>query len=245
MKRAALNFRFFAQLALDLEAAAWESHGTHYQVRRDPSGVAVLITPWNAPLLLETWKCGPALAAGCTAILKPAEWSPLTASLLAEIARRGRAAARGPERRPGHRRGGRRRARRAPGHRAHLVHGLGRDRAARSAGAAAPNLTPVSFELGGKSPFLVFADADLDRAVETATYQYDNAGQVCLAGTRLLVEESDRGRVHRALPRRRREAEARRPARPRHGHRAAHHPRAPRPGRGLRRAGQARRRHAS
>jgi 5-carboxymethyl-2-hydroxymuconic-semialdehyde dehydrogenase len=56
--------------------------------------------------------------------------------------------------------------------------------------AAAANLTPVSFELGGKSPFLVFADADLDRAVETATYQYDNAGQVCLAGTRLLVEEA-------------------------------------------------------
>jgi acyl-CoA reductase-like NAD-dependent aldehyde dehydrogenase len=58
------------------------------------------------------------------------------------------------------------------------------------AAAAAPNLTPVSFELGGKSPFLVFADADLDAAVETATYQYDNAGQVCLAGTRLLVEEA-------------------------------------------------------
>jgi len=189
MKRAALNFRFFARLALDLERRAWESNGTAYHVRRDPSGVAVLITPWNAPLLLETWKCGPALAAGCTAVLKPAEWSPLTASLLAEIARD---------------------AGLPPGV-LNVVQGFGEEvgaalvahpgvarisftgsveTAQQIARAAAGNLTPVSFELGGKSPFMVFADADLDRAVETATYQYDNAGQVCLAGTRLLVEEA-------------------------------------------------------
>jgi len=192
MKRAALNFRFFAQLALDLERRAWESHGTAYHVRRDPSGVAVLITPWNAPLLLETWKCGPALAAGCTAILKPAEWSPLTASLLAEIAHD---------------------AELPPGV-LNVVQGIGEEvgaalvahpgiarisftgsveTAQEIARAAAANLTPVSFELGGKSPFMVFADADLESAVQTATYQYDNAGQVCLAGTRLLVEESIAG----------------------------------------------------
>jgi len=192
MKRAALNFRFFAQLALDLERRAWESHGTAYHVRRDPSGVAVLITPWNAPLLLETWKCGPALAAGCTAILKPAEWSPLTASLLAEIAHD---------------------AELPPGV-LNVVQGIGEEvgaalvahpgiarisftgsveTAQEIARAAAANLTPVSFELGGKSPFMVFADADLESAIQTATYQYDNAGQVCLAGTRLLVEESIAG----------------------------------------------------
>jgi acyl-CoA reductase-like NAD-dependent aldehyde dehydrogenase len=189
MKRAALNFRFFAQLAIDLERRAWDTNGTRYEVRRDPSGVAVLITPWNAPLLLETWKCGPALAAGCTAILKPAEWSPLTASLLADIADE---------------------AGLPPGV-LNVVQGIGEEAGAALvahpgiarisftgsvetaqaiARAAAANLTPVSLELGGKSPFLVFADADLDRAVETATYQYDNAGQVCLAGTRLLVEEA-------------------------------------------------------
>ena len=189
MKRAARNFRFFAQLALDLERRSWEADGTRYDVRRDPSGVAALITPWNAPLMLETWKCGPALAAGSTAVLKPAEWAPLTASLLAEIAED---------------------AELPPGV-LNVVQGIGEEAGAALvahpgiarisftgsvetaqaiARAAATNLTPVSFELGGKSPFLVFADADLDRAVETATYQYDNAGQVCLAGTRLLVEES-------------------------------------------------------
>ena len=187
MKRAALNFRFFAQLALDLEGRTWDADGTHYAVRRDPSGVAVLISPWNAPLMLETWKCGPALAAGCTAVLKPAEWSPLTASLLGEIARDAG----------------------LPSGVLNVVQGIGEEagaalvahpgvarisftgsvETARQIGhAAAANLTPVSFELGGKSPFMVFADADLDRAVETATYQYDNAGQVCLAGTRLLID---------------------------------------------------------
>jgi acyl-CoA reductase-like NAD-dependent aldehyde dehydrogenase len=189
MKRAARNFRFFAELAIHLERRSWESDGTRYHVRYDPSGVAALITPWNAPFMLETWKCGPALAAGCTAVLKPAEWAPLTASLLAEIAEE---------------------AGLPPGV-LNVVQGIGEEAGAALvahpgvarisftgsvetaqsiARAAAANLTPLSFELGGKSPFLVFADADLERAVETAGYQYDNAGQVCLAGTRLLVEES-------------------------------------------------------
>ncbi|MBD0316982.1 MAG: aldehyde dehydrogenase [Thermoleophilia bacterium] len=192
MKRAARNFRFFAQLAIDLERRSWEADGTRYEIRRDPSGVAALVTPWNAPLMLETWKCGPALAAGCTAVLKPAEWAPLTASLLAEIAADAE----------------------LPAGVLNVVQGIGEEAGAALvshpgiarisftgsvetaqaiARGAATNLTPVSFELGGKSPFLVFADADLDRAVETATYQYDNAGQVCLAGTRLLVAESIAG----------------------------------------------------
>jgi acyl-CoA reductase-like NAD-dependent aldehyde dehydrogenase len=189
MRRAATNFRFFADLAIRRDRRSWESDGTSYEVRHDPSGVAALITPWNAPFMLETWKCGPALAAGCTAVLKPAEWAPLTASLLGEIAEE---------------------AGLPPGV-LNIVQGIGEEAGAALvahpgiarisftgsvetaqliAEAAASNLTPVSFELGGKSPFLVFADADLDRAVETATYQYDNAGQVCLAGTRMLVDES-------------------------------------------------------
>jgi acyl-CoA reductase-like NAD-dependent aldehyde dehydrogenase len=189
MRRAATNFRFFADLAIRRDRRSWESDGTSYEVRHDPSGVAALITPWNAPFMLETWKCGPALAAGCTAVLKPAEWAPLTASLLGEIAEE---------------------AGLPPGV-LNIVQGIGEEAGAALvahpgiarisftgsvetaqliAEAAARNLTPVSFELGGKSPFLVFADADLDRAVETATYQYDNAGQVCLAGTRMLVDES-------------------------------------------------------
>ena len=189
MKRAARNFRFFAELAIDRERRSWESDGTRYEVRHDPSGVAALVTPWNAPFMLETWKAGPALAAGCTVVLKPAEWAPLTASLLAEIADEaglppgvlnvvqgtGEEAGAALVAHPGLAR----------------ISFTGSVETARLIGeAAARNLTPVSFELGGKSPFLVFADGEMDRAVETATYQYDNAGQVCLAGTRLLVEAS-------------------------------------------------------
>ncbi len=189
MKRGALNVRFFAQFALDLEERVWEANGHRHQIRHDPSGVAALITPWNAPFMLSTWKVGPALAAGCTAVLKPPEWAPLTCSLLADFAEE---------------------AGLPPGV-LNVVQGIGREAGAalvshpgiarisftgsvptaRLIGrAAAENIVPVSLELGGKSPFLVFADADLDLAVEKATYQYDHAGQICLAGTRLLVEES-------------------------------------------------------
>jgi acyl-CoA reductase-like NAD-dependent aldehyde dehydrogenase len=188
MKRAALNVRFFARYALDLEERVWETNGHRHLTRHDPSGVAALITPWNAPFMLSTWKVGPALAAGCTVVLKPPEWAPLTCSLLADYAEE---------------------AGLPPGV-LNVVQGIGEEAGAalvshpgiarisftgsvptgRLIGkAAAENLVPVSLELGGKSPFLVFADADLDLAVEKATYQYDHAGQICLAGTRLLVEE--------------------------------------------------------
>jgi acyl-CoA reductase-like NAD-dependent aldehyde dehydrogenase len=155
----------------------------------DPAGVTALITPWNAPLMLATWKVGPALAAGNTVVLKPAEWTPLTASMLADLAvaaglppgvlnvvqgvgeRAGAALVAHPTVR--------------------RISFTGSPETARSIGvAAARNLTPVSFELGGKSALIVCADADLDRALDTAVGQYDNAGQVCLAGSRLLVEAS-------------------------------------------------------
>ncbi|MFF3935312.1 aldehyde dehydrogenase [Streptomyces phaeofaciens] len=189
MPRVAHNFRFFADRLLTLDHEDFETRGHTNRVGWDPAGPCVLITPWNAPLMLATWKVAPALAAGNTVVLKPAEWSPLTASLLADIA-----AAAG-----------------LPAGVLNVVQGYGAEigdaltshpdvrrisftgsvpTARRIAESAAANLTPLSLELGGKSPLLVFADADLDLAVDLAVEQYDNAGQVCLAATRLLVEES-------------------------------------------------------
>jgi aminomuconate-semialdehyde/2-hydroxymuconate-6-semialdehyde dehydrogenase len=189
--RAAHNFHFFADQLLSRGHADFETRGHTNRVRWDAAGVTALVTPWNAPLMLATWKVAPALAAGNTVVLKPAEWTPLTASLLADVAHE---------------------AGLTPGA-LNVVQGLGEEAGAalvahpdidrisftgstgtaRLVGAAAAaHLTPVSFELGGKSPFIVFADADLDAAVAQAVGQYDNAGQVCLAGTRLLVE----GTIH-------------------------------------------------
>ncbi|MFI1028636.1 aldehyde dehydrogenase [Streptomyces sp. NPDC020951] len=189
MPRVAHNFRFFADWLLRLDHEDFETRGHTNRVSWDPAGPCVLITPWNAPLMLATWKVAPALAAGNTVVLKPAEWSPLTASLLADIA-----AAAG-----------------LPAGVLNVVQGYGSEigdaltshpdvrrisftgsvpTARRIAQSAAANLTPLSLELGGKSPLLVFADADLDLAVDLAVEQYDNAGQVCLAATRFLVEET-------------------------------------------------------
>jgi aminomuconate-semialdehyde/2-hydroxymuconate-6-semialdehyde dehydrogenase len=188
MPRAGYNFRFFADWLGQLGPGDLETSGHREQVSWDPSGVTAVITPWNAPLMLATWRIAPALAAGNTVVAKPPEWAPLTASLLADITREAG----------------------LPDGVFNVVQGLGREAGAplaahpdvarvcftgsvatgrQVAAAAGAQLTPVSLELGGKSPLLVFADADLDLAVATAVGQYDNAGQVCLAGTRLLVEE--------------------------------------------------------
>ena len=85
ISRGARNFRAYADLAVAYEERVWESNGTRNRVVRMPSGPAVVITPWNAPFMLSTWKTAPALAAGCTVILKPAEWSPLSCSLLCDL----------------------------------------------------------------------------------------------------------------------------------------------------------------
>lgn len=191
MKRAAQNIRFFAEMAEHLQGPQWdtEAANAHNRVNYDPAGVTALITPWNAPLMLATWKIGPALAAGNTVVLKPAEWTPLTASMLADFILEagfpkgvfnvvqgiGEEAGAALVAHPGVRR---------------ISFTGSTDTARLIAAAAAQNLTPVSFELGGKSPLIVFADADLELAVQNALGQYDNAGQVCLAGTRLLVEKS-------------------------------------------------------
>ncbi|WP_049650717.1 aldehyde dehydrogenase [Kitasatospora sp. MY 5-36] len=189
MPRVAHNFRFFADWLLRLGHEDFDTRGHTNHVSWDPAGPCVLITPWNAPLMLATWKVAPALAAGNTVVLKPAEWSPLTASLLAAITAEAG----------------------LPAGVLNVVQGYGSEigdaltshpdvrrisftgsvpTARRIAASAAANLTPLSLELGGKSPLLVFADADLDLAVDLAVEQYDNAGQVCLAATRLLVEET-------------------------------------------------------
>jgi aminomuconate-semialdehyde/2-hydroxymuconate-6-semialdehyde dehydrogenase len=189
MPRVAHNFRFFADWLTGLHHDEFDTRDHTNHVSWDPAGPCALITPWNAPLMLATWKVAPALAAGNTVILKPAEWSPLTASLLADIAAEAG----------------------LPAGVLNVVHGYGPEAGAalvahpdirrisftgsvptarRIAAAAAGNLVPTSLELGGKSPLLVFADADLDLAVNLAVEQYDNAGQVCLAGTRLLVDAS-------------------------------------------------------
>jgi 5-carboxymethyl-2-hydroxymuconic-semialdehyde dehydrogenase len=188
MPRVARNFRFFADQLIEL-GESFETNGFESRTEWDPSGVTVVITPWNAPLMLATWRVAPALAAGNAVIAKPPEWAPLTASMLAEITREAG----------------------LPDGAYNVLQGIGEEAGAALtrhpgvdriaftgsietgkivAQASASNLTPVSLELGGKSPFVAFADADLDAVVKQAVNQFDNAGQVCLAGTRLIVERS-------------------------------------------------------
>ena len=187
--RAMLNIAWFAEHALTLQDRPIETEQAQHIVRHDPAGVVVIITPWNAPLMLSTWKLGPALAAGNTCILKPPEWAPLTCSLLADAAD----AAGLP---PGvfnvvQGTGANTGAGLVSDPRIARVSFTGSVPTAKSiAQAAGANLVPCSLELGGKSPFIVLADADLDSAAATGALMYRNAGQVCLAGTRFLVHEA-------------------------------------------------------
>lgn len=189
MARCAHNIAFFSEFASRMGGEVIVGEAVDNYVHYDPAGVAALITPWNAPLMLSTWKVGPALAAGNAVVLKPPEWAPLTCSMLADLAREAG----------------------LPAGVLNVVQGVGDEAGAALAAhpgidrisftgspetarhigrAAAASLTPVSFELGGKSPFIVFADADQDATARTVAHQYINAGQVCLAGTRVLVERS-------------------------------------------------------
>jgi len=187
--RGAENLRNYAELAAAHEERHWSSKGTENFVQRMPAGPAVIITPWNAPWILSTWKLAPALAAGNPVILKPAEWAPLSASLLADLAHEAEIppgvlnVVQGIGDEVGAALVGDRRVRR--------ISFTGSPETARHIGvAAARNITPFTAELGGKGPFVVFADSDIDAAAKKAAGQFDDAGQVCLAGTRLLVEES-------------------------------------------------------
>jgi 5-carboxymethyl-2-hydroxymuconic-semialdehyde dehydrogenase len=189
--RAAYNFNYFAEMTHRLTGESYpvDDKFINYSIRR-PVGVAGLITPWNVPFMLETWKVAPCLAFGNTCILKPAEWSPLSADKLAQIVQE---------------------ADLPPGV-FNVVHGFGE-----TAGAplvAHPGVQVISFtgetttgmeiirngaatlkrysmELGGKSPTIVFEDADLERALDGAIFQvYSLNGERCTAGSRLLLQES-------------------------------------------------------
>ncbi len=187
MARCAHNVAFFAELACRMEGEVIAGDTVDNHVRYEPSGVAALITPWNAPLMLSTWKVGPALAAGNTVVLKPPEWAPLTCSMLADVAAEAGLPAGVLNVLQGT--GGEAGAALAAHPDLARISFTGSVPTARRIGrSAAESLIPVSFELGGKSPFIVFADADLDAAARTIARQYVNAGQVCLAGTRILVE---------------------------------------------------------
>ncbi|MDX2060840.1 MAG: aldehyde dehydrogenase, partial [Gemmatimonadales bacterium] len=187
--RAAANFRFFATAILHTET---ETHATdhtalNYTLRR-PRGVAGLISPWNLPLYLLSWKIAPALATGNTAVAKPSELTPTTATLLGEICQE---------------------AGLPPGV-LNLIHGLGA-RAGMAivehpdvrsisftggtatgaviARTAAPLFKKLTLELGGKNPTIVFADADLDRHLPSIVRSaFANQGEICLCGSRILVE---------------------------------------------------------
>jgi 5-carboxymethyl-2-hydroxymuconic-semialdehyde dehydrogenase len=189
--RGAENFRFYADRAPEArDGRTLRTDGQVNMTTRVPIGPVGIITPWNTPFMLSTWKIAPALAAGCTIVHKPAEFSPLTARLLVEIAEEAG----------------------LPKGVWNLVNGLGED-----AGKAltehplvkaigfvgegrtgsmimkqgADTLKRVHFELGGKNPVIVFADADLDRAADAAVFMiYSLNGERCTSSSRLLVEAS-------------------------------------------------------
>jgi len=185
------NLRYMAGWATKIVGESIPIPGEfHAYTRREPIGVVGQIIPWNFPLLMAAWKIGPALAAGCTIVLKPAEQTPLTALLLAEIA-----AEVG-----------------FPAGVLNVVPGYGETAGAALANhpdvdkiaftgstevgkiivkAAAGNLKKVTLELGGKSPNIIFADADIEAAIQGAAFGiFFNMGQCCTAGSRLFVERS-------------------------------------------------------
>lgn len=189
--RAAANFRFFATAILHARSESHVTDGValNYTLRQ-PRGVAGLISPWNLPLYLFTWKVAPAIATGNTAVAKPSEITPMTAYLLSELCIE---------------------AGLPPGV-LNIVHGTGpnagaaivahRDvptvsftggtrTGAEVARTAAPMFKKVALELGGKNPNIIFADADLDEAINTSLRSsFANQGQVCLCGSRVFVEKS-------------------------------------------------------
>ena len=189
--RGAENFRFFADRApAARDGQALHGPGQINLTSRRPIGPVGIITPWNTPFMLSTWKIAPALAAGCTVVHKPAELSPLSARILAEIA---------------HEAG-------LPPGVWNLVNGLGEGAgraltehpAIRAIGfvgesrtgsailrQGADTLKRVHFELGGKNPVIVFDDADLDRALDAAVFMiYSLNGERCTSSSRLLVQDT-------------------------------------------------------
>src|SRR5579871_917065 len=186
--RAAENFRFFADKCADARDGLNTPSEEHWNIStRVPIGPVGVITPWNTPFMLSTWKIAPALAAGCTVVHKPAEWSPVTADLLTKIVKEAG----------------------IPDGVLNTVHGFGEEAGKAltehpaikaigfvgesATGSAimaqgAPTLKRVHFELGGKNPVIVFDDADLERALDAAVFMiYSLNGERCTSSSRLLV----------------------------------------------------------
>ena len=198
--RGAENFRFFADLAPGARDGQSLPTATHLNITsRHPIGPVGVITPWNTPFMLSTWKIAPALAAGCTVVHKPAEFSPLSARLLAEIC---------------HEAG-------LPAGVLNLVHGMGEGagraltehpdiKAIAFVGESktgsmimrqgAETLKRVHFELGGKNPVIVFEDADIERALDAVIFMiYSLNGERCTSSSRLLVQGSIADDFHARL----------------------------------------------
>ena len=189
--RAVANFRFFATAILHTENEAHITDGVAFNYTlRQPRGIAGLISPWNLPLYLLSWKIAPAIAVGNTAIAKPSELTPMTAFLLCEICAEAG----------------------LPNGVLNVVHGTGPNVGAaitahpkigtisftggtvtgrKVAETCAPMFKKVSLELGGKNPNIIFADADQDAAIAgSLRSSFANQGQVCLCGSRVFVERS-------------------------------------------------------
>jgi aminomuconate-semialdehyde/2-hydroxymuconate-6-semialdehyde dehydrogenase len=189
--RAVANFRFFATAILHhaTEAHVTDQVALNYTLRQ-PVGVAGLISPWNLPLYLLSWKIAPAIASGNTCVAKPSELTPLTANRLAELSLEAG----------------------LPRGVMNIVHGYGAKAGAaicehpdvplisftggtvtgaRVAAAAAPLFKKLSLELGGKNPNVIFADADLDDAIATSIQSsFANQGEICLCGSRIFVQRA-------------------------------------------------------
>ncbi len=183
-------FRYYAGWADKIAGQTIPVRGNYFTyTRREPLGVAGQIIPWNFPMLMVAWKWAPALAAGCTIVLKPAEQTPLTALRMGELAMEAGFPAGVINIVPGY----------GPTAGAALVKHPQVDKIAftgeyRTAQIimreAAETLKRLTFELGGKSPNIIFADADLDAAIEGAYFGlFFNQGQCCCAGSRVFVEE--------------------------------------------------------
>jgi aminomuconate-semialdehyde/2-hydroxymuconate-6-semialdehyde dehydrogenase len=189
--RASANLRFYATASLHVstESHLMEGEAINYTTQT-PIGVAGCISPWNLPLYLFTWKIAPALAAGCTVVAKPSELTPMTAFLFSKLCIEAG----------------------LPAGVLNIVHGLGNKvgqaivehpevsvisftggtvTGKRIAATAAPMFKKLSLELGGKNPNLIFADCDFDQAVSTSIQSsFSNQGEICLCGSRILVERS-------------------------------------------------------
>ncbi|MEW8692425.1 MAG: 2-hydroxymuconic semialdehyde dehydrogenase [Candidatus Thiodiazotropha endolucinida] len=194
--RGAANFKIFADVVKNVATESFmldtpDGQGALNYSLRKPKGVIAVISPWNLPLLLMTWKVGPALACGNTVVVKPSEETPFTTALLGEVMNQVG----------------------IPKGVYNVIHGFGpnsagefltrhkgvdgitftgeTDTGAAIMKAAADDITDISFELGGKNPALVFADCDMDKAIEgTLRSAFANCGQVCLGTERVYVERA-------------------------------------------------------